>query len=198
MKLNPITTRPAEPTELARVKDLCLEAFDDEAVVAWLEPDPSSRRAYLTAMLDSSLPAMVGAGHVILALDPAGEPIAASTWVPRDQGSDPVPDAADDERSQRMVALADATQSRRPGVSHLYLSSMATLPHHRGHGAGGAMIDAGIAAAKSQSLPMYLEASTPGSRRLYERCGFRTSGAPVSLPDRGPTLHPMWLGTTSE
>jgi hypothetical protein len=38
-------------------------------------------------------------------------------------------------------------------------------------------------------VPAYLEASTPGNRRLYERHGFRATEEVMMAPDAPP----MWL-----
>lgn len=52
---------------------------------------------------------------------------------------------------------------------------------------GGVLETGEIVAA----VPVYLEASTPRNRALYERHGFRDHGEPIPLPD-GPRLQPMW------
>lgn len=193
------TARPATLAELNAVTELCLAAFADEAVTTWLAPDPAARQRQLREMLGASLGAAIEADALILAVAPDGEPVAASVWVPRDARSDAAQPSSsptdDSEQSRRQAAVEAATEARRPEMAHLHLSSMATLPDHRGRGAGSAMIAAGVEGARRRRLPVYLEASTAENRRLYERFGFRDHGAPIQLPDGGPTLQPMWLAT---
>lgn len=196
-----MTTRTAETDEVDAVIKLCLSAFADEAVTAWVIPDPTARQAYLRRTFSASLESVITAGSLILAITPDDAPVAASIWTPRSalpdtQYPEPPTDAtadADDQHCRRMAAVETATAKRRPDAAHLHLSSMATLPAHRGRGAGAAMIAAGLARARSRDLPVYLEASTFDNRRLYERAGFRDHGEPIRLVDGGPSLQPMWL-----
>lgn len=197
MTASTITTRVAENTELDAVTDLCLAAFADEAVAAWVVPDPAARQSHLRQMFAASLKAVVVAGALILAIGPGGARVGASIWLPRTAERDarpPEPSTADAGRqARRLAAVEAATEARRPEVTHVHLASMATLPEHRGRGAGAAMIAAGLAEARALDLPVYLEASTSDNRRLYERFGFRDHGEPIRVPDGGPSLQPMWL-----
>ncbi len=75
---------------------------------------------------------------------------------------------------RRVNAVYDAV---RPRVPHWYLADIAVAPEARGLGAGSALlrhrlelVDAGA------GLPAVLEATTPASRRLYERWGFTHTG----------------------
>lgn len=197
MSTTGIVTRTASSTELSAVTNLCLAAFADEAVTAWVIPDPEERQCYMHEMFSASLETVIESGEVTLATDREGHAVAVSIWLTRTAIPDdpsPSPSAAeDDPRAQRMATVETATQAHRPRGPHLYLSSMATLPGYRGRGAGSAMLKAGLEQARELDLPIYLEASTPGNRRLYERFGFRNLGAPIHLPDGGPSLQPMRL-----
>lgn len=191
-----MTARTARIDEAEEVTRLCLAAFADEAVTAWVIPDPAARREHLRHMVRASLEGAIEAGSLVLAIASDGAPVAASFWMPRAARSGlPAPSnsvVADDDPAGRFAAVEAATHARRPDTEHLYLSSMATLPSHRGQGAGGAMLTEGIGRARAAGLPVYLEASTSDNRRLYERTGFRALGGPLRLPDGGPTLQPMW------
>ncbi|HLT85047.1 MAG TPA: GNAT family N-acetyltransferase [Phototrophicaceae bacterium] len=187
------TVRPATPPELGAVTDLCLTAFADEAVTVWVLPDPTRRRGVLREMLGTTLPELVGAQSVLLAVDREDGPLAVSFWVPRPAAAPP-PDAPSTDaapQAERRAVVEAATAARRPSAAHLHLSAMATLPEHRGRGAGSAMLSAGVELARELDLPVYLEASTADNHRLYARHGFRDHGAPIHLPG-GPTLRPMW------
>lgn len=198
MTASTMTTRTAEANELDAVTRLCLAAFADEAVTAWIIPDPTARQEYMRHMFSTSLEAAITAGSLILAINSGGDPIAASIWISQTarteiQGQQGPSTAPDDQQTRRMATVESATEARRPNAAHLHLSSMATLPDHRGRGAGAAMIAAGLERARAHDVPIYLEASTSDNRRLYERVGFRDHGGPIHLPDGGPSLQPMWL-----
>ncbi|HIZ37801.1 MAG TPA: GNAT family N-acetyltransferase [Candidatus Ruania gallistercoris] len=199
MTASGIAARTATHAELEVVTGLCLEAFADEAVAAWIIPDPAERQRNLREMFSASLETVIEAGAMILAIDPGGTPIATSIWLPRDAASEPTepePSVVEDgSQARRMRAVETATQARRPQGSYLHLSSMATLPDHRGRGAGSAMLHAGLERSRTLDLPVYLEASTSDNRRLYARSGFHDLGEPIHLPEGGPSLQPMWAET---
>ncbi|MEU5874070.1 GNAT family N-acetyltransferase [Glycomyces sp. NPDC047369] len=93
-------------------------------------------------------------------------------------------------RAAAVLRVTGAAHPRR--FPHVYLYSIAVVPAHRGSGAGGAMLRERLAAADREETPVYLEASTEDSSRLYRRHGFERSGEPIRLPDGGPRLLPMW------
>lgn len=49
-----------------------------------------------------------------------------------------------------------------------------------------------LARADAEGAPVYLEASTRQSQRLYARHGFRPEGALIELSEDGPKVQPMW------
>ncbi len=190
--------RPAVPAELDVVLPVCVEAFADEAVSAWVEPDPGLRRERTRELFSTSLRAAVDAGQLLVArVD--GVPVAGSLWIGLDGAppaavTGPVDAAVPLVAAERLRTVLAATSARHPDVPHVYLSAMAALPRRRGLGAGSAMLRHGLGLARQRGLPVYLEASTPDNQRLYARHGFRELGAPIRLPDAGPSLQPMWYG----
>ncbi|MCP2266978.1 GNAT family N-acetyltransferase [Promicromonospora thailandica] len=184
--------RPARPEEVGRLLPVCVEAFADEAVSAWVEPDPNRRVRRTRELLAGTLRDAAAAGELLVA-HVGDEAVGASLWHGPRSGAETAPalpgsSAAD----RRIAAVLAATAARHPAAPHLYLSAMGTLPRRRGLGAGSAMLRAGLRRARSLDLPVYLEASTPRNRALYARHGFRDLGTPVPLPDGGPVLQPMW------
>ena len=85
------------------------------------------------------------------------------------------------------LCLLDAAQceAHRPAEPHWYLYMVAVAPAARGRGIGGRLLGHGLKRVDAEGLPAHLESTTPGSRRLYERFGFRQvaelagSGLPV-------------------
>lgn len=186
--------RTATPAEFDHLLPVCVEAFADEAVSAWVEPVPALRLERTRTIFQDSLRAAVDAGELLVAFLPGGEPVAASLWTDLESGL-PEPPAAPTpthRADQRLAVVLAATGERHPREPHVYLSAMAALPGRRGLGAGSAMLRHGLGRARRLGLPVYLEASTPRNRRLYARHGFRDVGEPIRLPEDGPALQPMW------
>ncbi|WP_423464499.1 GNAT family N-acetyltransferase [Promicromonospora sp. MS192] len=198
----PLVVRPAAPEEFGRLLPVCVEAFADEAVSAWVEPQPGLRLDRTRELFETSLREAVDAGQLVVAFLPAGDAVAASVWIDLTEGAAEPPPPADDttphqttqttRATRRLATVLAATSARHPATPHVYLSAMAALPRRRGLGAGSAMLRHGLDRARRIGLPVYLEASTPRNRRLYLRHGFRDRGEPIHLPDGGPSLQPMW------
>ena len=75
-----------------------------------------------------------------------------------------------------------------PGFPHWYLYTIVVSPRAQGQGIGGALLDYGI--ARAGDYPIYLESTTPGSRKLYERKGFFPLGV-IPSPSESPEVG-MW------
>lgn len=85
----------------------------------------------------------------------------------------------------------------RPGTPHWYLADIAVAPAAQGLGAGSALLRHRLGAIDAgPRLPAFLEATTPSSRRLYERWGFElveeitvegTTAYAMSRPAGAPT-----------
>lgn len=189
----PGTVRPSVPSEFSTVLPVCVEAFADEAVSVWVEPERANRQERTRELFESSLRAAADAGQLVVAFLRTGEPVAASVWAELD-AAPPDPELPDDDRpvTRRLAAVLSATGVRHPDVLHVYLSAMATLPRRRGLGAGSAILRYGLDQARELALPVYLEASTPRNHKLYARHGFQDHGEPIHLPENGPVLQPMW------
>lgn len=194
-----LEVRPARLSEFDTVLSLSAETFADEAVLSWVIPDPDARRNHIRELFADSLRTTIESGDLILAVTADNEAVALSLWHDIDptQRTDMNPHSAEapevsDSVTRRLHAAARATAERHPAEPHVFLSSMATLPEHRGMGAGGAMVRFGISRAHHINLPIYLEASTPQNRRLYLRSGFIDHGETIALPEHGPVLQPMW------
>lgn len=69
-----------------------------------------------------------------------------------------------------------------PGFPHWYLYSIVVSDSARGKGVGSMLLDHGI--ERAADWPIYLESTTAGSRKLYERKGF----IPLGIV---PSAHPV-------
>jgi GNAT superfamily N-acetyltransferase len=78
-----------------------------------------------------------------------------------------------------------------PLPDHWYLLYLGVAPGRQGQGIGSALLRPVLDACDRTRTPAYLEATSERNRALYARHGF-LAGDPLPLPERGPTVVPMW------
>ena len=198
--------RVAGPDDLDAVVDLLTGVFLDDplmSTIAAAAPDPRAalghlHRVELAAHYLAADPAARADSRVDLAVDAtSGEPLGVALWDapsstdvvgPLGPGSEPPPGLDLDLLGGAWeLCLVDAAQceAHRPAEPHWYLYMVAVAPAARGRGIGGRLLGHGLRRVDAEGLPAHLESTTPGSRRLYERFGFRQvaelagSGLPV-------------------
>lgn len=96
-------------------------------------------------------------------------------------------------RTPRALGLLTKLESRHLREPHVYLSYIGVAPEAQGQGLGRALTEPALADADARGLPAWLEASSPGSARLYRRLGFAdvdevrfASSPPMLLMRRDP------------
>ena len=198
--------RAAGPGDLDAVVDLLTGVFLDDplmSAIAAAAPEPRAalghlHRVELAAHYLAADPAARADSRVDLAVDAAsGEPLGVALWDapssadvvgPLGPGNESPPGLDLDLLGGAWeLCLADAAQceAHRPAEPHWYLYMVAVAPAARGRGIGGRLLGHGLKRVDAEGLPAHLESTTPGSRRLYERFGFRQvaelagSGLPV-------------------
>ena len=198
--------RAAGPGDLDAVVDLLTGVFLDDplmSAIAAAAPEPRAalghlHRVELAAHYLAADPAARADSRVDLAVDAAGgAPLGVALWDapssadvvgPLGPGNEPPPGLDLDLLGGAWeLCLADAAQceAHRPAEPHWYLYMVAVAPAARGRGIGGRLLGHGLRRVDAEGLPAHLESTTPGSRRLYERFGFRQvaelagSGLPV-------------------
>lgn len=65
------------------------------------------------------------------------------------------------------------SEAAAPHEPHWYACMIVVSPQAQGKGVGSALMCHGLTRADHDGLPAHLESTTPDSRRLYERFGFR-------------------------
>jgi GNAT superfamily N-acetyltransferase len=85
------------------------------------------------------------------------------------------------------LKLLDAVDKVHPSEPHWYLALLGTDPVMRGRGAGGALLQPGLAAADAEGLPAYLETQKEDNLGFYARYGFE-----VTHEVRVPGAPPVW------
>ncbi|MBN1172932.1 MAG: GNAT family N-acetyltransferase [Micromonosporaceae bacterium] len=124
---------------------------------------------------------------------------AIAIWMHHDQTPAPEPYDYDQrlaeacgQHTQRFRILDQLLHDHHPAEpAHHHLAFLAVLPPWQATGRGSALLAHHQQHLDTTETPAYLEASSPRSRDLYTRFGYRTAGQPFRLPD-GPAFWPMW------
>lgn len=196
-----IDVRRAGPGDAERVGTAYRVASADEEVNAWIMAAGGLPPELFADYLADFIGKAIGEDEVWVAGE-GGEVWGVSVWQTVESIDRFFADAAQMaaiasqhglpalERAARVErVMAEAHPREFP---HLYLHSIATVPEHRGRGVGAAILAERLRLAAQTGMPVYLEASTERSSRLYERLGFAPEGERIALPGKGPELIPMW------
>ena len=84
-----------------------------------------------------------------------------------------------------------AQAERHPSERHYYVSFIGVDPRAQRRATGTVLVDALVANADREGVPIYSETSSTGGAGLARRYGFAPLGADIDLP-AGPSLRPMW------
>lgn len=169
--------------EAARV---LASAFAADATLAFLVPgDTTDRPERLRRMFRAEIHSC-GFGHVDVALDDrTGEVLGVGAWAPPYVRLptltairwSAVAAGALGVRGLRAGARYDRELGRlRPAEPHWHLLDLGTSPTARGRGIGTALLGHRLARIDLEERRTFLEATTQGARRLYERFGFEAVG----------------------
>jgi len=191
-----ITVRRAGPADATGVTAALAAAFHDDPVFTWLLPEEDTR-AVATRELFALVVAEL-AWHDETWTTSEGT-TGAAVWVP------PGRPAVAEERAEafgaqmagiwgaaveRAGALVELMEEHHPAAPHEYLWFLGVVPAAQGCGYGSALMAPVLERADRTATPAYLEATSPRSRDLYARHGFRAAPA-IAVPG-GPPLWPMW------
>ncbi|MET9431582.1 GNAT family N-acetyltransferase [Streptomyces sp. NPDC003036] len=181
---------------------LC-DAFFDDPVCRWMIPDGIRRRELLPSVFRAFTREAAVNGRVYLAGDGLGALLAVHTPARDDVHVHGADDADDtdaasarglaglgEEFADRLLTCARLLAAHHPGgPAHLYVPLVAARSGHQGRGIGSALVASAL--ADTAGTPVYLEATSGESLRLYRRLGFTRRGPELRLPD-GPALFPVW------
>jgi len=176
--------RPADAPVAGRV---LAAALRDDAVMRAMLPEERDRLARLSRIYAAVVRLTLASGGVVdLARDGTGGPVvgvavwerpgfALGTWAQARELPTLVR-AVGVRHLPAAVRGLRAFAAHRPRYPHWFLADLGTDPAARGRGVGSTLLAHRLATADRTGAPVYLEATTDGSRRLYERFGFRATG----------------------
>jgi GNAT superfamily N-acetyltransferase len=81
------------------------------------------------------------------------------------------------EQHQEMYDVLDQMEEAHPTYPHWYLPWLGVEAQAQGAGVGGRLLAFGLDVVDQSGLPAYLETPNPRTVPLYERHGFRVTGA---------------------
>ncbi|GIG24186.1 GNAT family N-acetyltransferase [Cellulomonas denverensis] len=194
-------TAPSRAADLDAAADLLAEGFAaDPLIGAVLPGDPDRRRARLARFYRVWLHAPEDGRVIDLARRADGEIVGVAVWhapgAPEHRASPRLAwrvwRALGSAGSRAWARMERAFAAARPADPHWYLSDVVVSGRARGEGVGSALLGHRLAAADQAGAAAYLEATSPGSRRLYERLGFTARGPIGGLPGDGVPPESMW------
>ena len=119
--------------------------------------------------------------------------VAVALWLP--PGAEPdgetvmthMRESMGDQTFEDVNGLFEQMDELHPHDDHWYLPLTGVDPVAQGRGLGGALLQHALKTCDSDGLPAYLEATSPRSRNLYARHGFKDTGI-----IQAGTSPPMW------
>jgi GNAT superfamily N-acetyltransferase len=181
-----------------KLADSLARAFSDDPGFAHVLPDPGDRTDRLRIFFETELRSVALPRGFVWTTE---ELVGAAVWGPPGEWRVPITATVREGPAMRRAfgrRLPLALWSRirmdakhPKGPPHWYLAVMGVAPEWQGRGLGSQLMHPGFDEIDGAGVPAYLEASTPRSRALYERHGFRMTGE-MNLPAGGPPIWLMW------
>lgn len=186
-----LAVRVLTPQDEAAAIDVIIEAFFSDPIGRWVYPDDLQYSELFPDFLHAFAGGAFTAGSAFATEGYEG----AALWLP--PGVHP-----DEERMGELLGLvrgdhlddlmrfAELQSDLHPTSEHWYLPLIGVRPDKQGLGAGSALLSHALEICDERGLPAYLEATTEGSRRLYQRHGFEVVGE--IQYGSSPLMWPMW------
>lgn len=187
------TVRAATAEDAGALTALLAAAFHQDAVAAWIFPDPVRRAELLPDFFEVLFDICVQAGGayttagrdaVLLSTPPGHVPDGRS-------GRRLLASAA--ERGEALEYVSRLQDARRPATPHHYFQFVGARADRRSAGLGAVLTRHLADRADREGVPSYAEASSGPGRVLARRHGFSVQGSAITVAD-GVTLQPMWRG----
>jgi ribosomal protein S18 acetylase RimI-like enzyme len=182
----PVGIRQATPDRVDDLAALLGRTFVDDPMIVW--PFGADRAELVTAFFKAFNEGIAARGW----LWEAGDAEGVAAWIP--PGSDTA--MMDIDRSVRPILaesrarhgeMWDWISNHFPPERSWYLDHIAVEPERRGNGIGTALIEHGLAFARRDGTPAFLETARPGNVAYYERRGF-VSYLDEDAPGGGPHI----------
>jgi GNAT superfamily N-acetyltransferase len=178
-------------TEVERLAGPILTAFAGDPFVRWMLPDAARYLKHFGALARSNLALSVSLG----AARHTDDFKATAVWLPP-----AVETSADaravfvegipDNRRDSVFAVFDRMRATHPAEPAWHLHLLAVDPPLQGAGYGSALLEVTLGELDKLHAAAFLESTSLGSRRLYERHGFVAKDE-IQVAD-SPPIWPMF------
>jgi GNAT superfamily N-acetyltransferase len=192
-----LSPRLASPRDSDEVVSILVGAFHDDPTWSWAFPDPALRAEQHKRLWRLFVDGAMRFPWVWLTKGNT----ATSVWIPpqetefsdkQEAALEPaILEMLGPKASRVLHALEMFDQAHPRGVPHFFLSLLATVPEHRGHGYGLRLLTENLRQIDEAGMPSYLEASNPANVPLYMRHGFEVLDS-FTVPEGGPEVFTMW------
>jgi GNAT superfamily N-acetyltransferase len=192
-----LSPRLASPRDSDEVVSILVGAFHDDPTWSWAFPDPALRAEQHKRLWRLFVDGAMRFPWVWLTKGNT----ATSVWIPpqetefsdeQEAALEPaIVEMLGPKASRVLHALEMFDQAHPRGVPHYFLSLLATVPEHRGHGYGLRLLTENLRQIDEAGMPSYLEASNPANVPLYMRHGFEVLDS-FTVPEGGPEVFTMW------
>jgi ribosomal protein S18 acetylase RimI-like enzyme len=182
---------PVTLEERQAVLSTLLLAFSGDPVLRWIFPDTANFLASFPELAEAFGGAAFehGTAHAV------GHTAGAALWLP--PGVHPDEErliriarrGVSEDRQPDIFALMEQMEVHRPDGPHWHLPLMGVEPMHQGRGLGSTLLGQMNARLDAEGSSAYLQATSEGSRRLYERHDFKVVGE-IRVAD-SPPMYPM-------
>ncbi len=176
------------------IAELIGGSFLHLGVTEWLVPDPAERARILPRNFQIYVEYALTYGTVHVFEDRS----AAAVWVPRGFEKLPPPEDYDRRLAEacgpatvRFQQLDELFDTHHPQEPHHHLEFLGVSPARQGTGLGSRLLEHHHATLDRERIAGFLEASSTGSRDLYQRKGYELLGEPYAVPS-GALFWPMW------
>ena len=169
--------------DVPRLVKLLLKAFEDDPFYRWTFLDKSILPNYFDKTIRQAI-------QDDLAMT-TNDCLGVSIWSPKQQQKkmDNLPIKLSSEKPSPLTLAMLQLENHRPQEAHLHLRILATDPMARRQGIGRLLAKTPPPSLQNQTLPIYLEATTPAGVAFYEKIGFSIVSQ-IEIPE-GPSLWGM-------
>lgn len=180
----------APETDLGRIVAPIVTAFTSDPFVRWLLPDADRFLAHFAALARANAAIAVSYG----AARHTDDFKASAVWLPAGvetsaEARQAFVQGIPDSRRASTSAVFERMGAAHPTEPAWHLHLLGVDPPLQGAGYGSALLQATLAELDALHVAAFLESTSPGSRRLYERYGFEAADE-IQVAD-SPPIWPM-------
>lgn len=179
------------PVDVDKAVSVVALAFSADPICRWAYPDPDRYYRYFPPFIRAFAGAAFEVGTAYVTDDYSG----AALWLPPGVHGDEeallaiIDESIPAELQGPLFEMVEQQAESHPDRPHWYLPMIGVDPVHQGKGVGSRLLERALAICDAEGLPAYLESTSPGSRKLYERHGFEVVRE-IQVAD-SPPMWPM-------